>query len=82
MKDNYYYIIGIGYNVIVVKVASVIVPAEGGTGRADNILVPSGGRNLNCDFGFVLVTPGRYPASMQHLPTKDWSPVVDVVPQR
>ncbi len=63
-------------------VASVIVPAEGGTGRADNILVPSGGRNLNCDFGFVLVTPGRYPASMQHLPTKDWSPVVDVVPQR
>ena len=63
-------------------VASVIVPSAGGTGRADNILVPSSGRNLSCDFGFVLVTPGRYPASMQHLPTKDWTPVVDVAPQR
>lgn len=63
-------------------VASVIVPSEGGTGRADNILVPSGGRNLNCDFGFVLTSPGRYPASMKQLPAKDWSPVVDVAPQR
>ena len=64
-------------------VASVLVPGETpGTAQAENILVPSGGRNLNCDFGFVLVTPGRYPASMSQLPTKDWSPVVDVVPMR
>ena len=63
-------------------VASVIVPSEGHTGRADNVLVPSGGRNLNCDFGFVLVNKGQLPASMQHLPVKDWSPVVDVQPQR
>ena len=63
-------------------VASVIAPYESNSGRADNILVPSGGRNLNCDFGFALVSPGRLPASMQHLPTKDWSPVVDVVPLR
>ncbi len=63
-------------------VASVILPAQNNAGRADNILVPSGGRNLNCDFGFVLVNPGRLPASMQHLPVKDWSPVVDVQPKR
>ncbi|MDD4080919.1 MAG: SdrD B-like domain-containing protein [Eubacteriales bacterium] len=63
-------------------VASVLAAGEGATGRVDKVLVPSGGRNLNCDFGFVLVTPGRYPASMENLPTRDWSPVVDVVPMR
>jgi serine-aspartate repeat-containing protein C/D/E len=63
-------------------VGSVILPAQNNAGRADNILVPSGGRNLSCDFGFVLVTPGRLPASMQNLPVKDWSPVVDIEPKR
>ena len=63
-------------------VASVLNPGEGTAGRADKVLVPSGGRNLNCDFGFVLVDSGRLPDSMLNLPTKDWSPVVDVAPMR
>jgi protocatechuate 3,4-dioxygenase beta subunit len=39
------------------------------------VLVPSGGRNMNCDFGFVLKIEGRYPAVMDQIPVMDWSPI-------
>ena len=54
-------------------VASVLSPEEGNKARADGIVVPSGGRNLNCDFGFVPVREGILPESLRHLPQKDWT---------
>lgn len=63
-------------------VASVLPQAEGTTVQVEGIVVPSGGRNLNCDFGFELVTPGQLPASMQQLPQRDWTPLVPTEPKR
>ncbi len=63
-------------------VASILPQSSGTTVAADNIIVPSGGRNLNCDFGFALVREGTLPASMQNLPQKDWTPLVPTVPRR
>ena len=37
------------------------------------VLIPSGGRNLNCDLGFVLVEEDVYPGSMVNLPQIDWN---------
>ncbi len=37
------------------------------------VLIPSGGRNLNCDLGFVLVEDDVYPGSMMNLPQIDWN---------
>lgn len=54
-------------------VASVLSPEEGNQAKADGIVVPSGGRNLNCDFGFVPVREGILPESLRHLPQKDWT---------
>ena len=53
--------------------ASVLPQSEERTVEADGITVPSDGRNLSCDFGFVLRKAGRYPASMQETPETDWS---------
>lgn len=63
-------------------VASVFPAGQEGTARAEGIMVPSKSRNLNCDLGFALKTPGRYPASMQVLPSKDWTPLVPYTPTR
>ncbi len=63
-------------------VASVLNEAKGVTASADNIVVPSGSRNLNCDFGFVPVARGVLPELMRNLPKKDWTPYVNVVPSR
>lgn len=63
-------------------VASVLEQAEGQTAKAEGIVVPSGGRNLNCDFGFVLTQEGRLPASLQNLPQKDWTRVNEQKPAR
>lgn len=39
----------------------------------DGVLIPSGGRNLNCDLGFVLVEEDVYPGTMVNLPKIDWN---------
>lgn len=63
-------------------VASVFPSSQEGTARAEEVIVPSKSRNLNCDLGFALKTPGRYPANMQVLPSKDWTPLVPYTPTR
>lgn len=63
-------------------VASVLGKTEGQTAQAEGIVVPSGGRNLNCDLGFVLVQEGRLPASLENLPQKDWTRVNEQKPAR
>lgn len=63
-------------------VASVFPTGQEGTARAEGVMVPSKARNLNCDLGFALKTPGRYPANMQMLPSKDWTPLVPYTPTR
>ncbi len=63
-------------------VASVLRNGEGQTAYSDEVLVPSGGRNLNCDLGFVLRKEGKFPASMLDLPKKDWTQVNEQKPGR
>ena len=54
--------------------ASVLPQEEAAAVETQGVIVPSGGRNLSCDFGFVLRVAGKYPASMQEEPpTTDWS---------
>ncbi|MBQ1946045.1 MAG: carboxypeptidase regulatory-like domain-containing protein [Clostridia bacterium] len=38
----------------------------------DGVIIPSGGRNLNCDLGFVLVEEDVYPGCMMNLPSINW----------
>lgn len=63
-------------------VASILEQADGNIARAQNVVVPSGGRNLNADLGFVLKQEGRYPASLMNLPTKDWTRMNEQNPKR
>ena len=63
-------------------VASILPEVSGTTVTAEGITVPSGSRNLNCDFGFALVKDGVLPATMQQLPQKDWTPLVPYEPKR
>ena len=63
-------------------VASILQTSEGNIARAEGVIVPSGGRNLNADLGFVLKQEGRYPANMQNLPSKDWTPSNTQNPKR
>ena len=53
--------------------ASVLTETEEATAEAEGITVPSAGRNLNCDFGFVPRQEGGFPASLQDTPATDWS---------
>ena len=53
--------------------SSVLPEDMTGTVEAENILVPSDGRNLNCDLGFMLIQQDVYPVSVQSIPTTDWS---------
>ena len=53
-------------------VNSELEPSEDTTAEAKEILVPSGGRNFNCDFGFVLRKEGKYPASLELTPVTNW----------
>ncbi|MHC1785921.1 MAG: SdrD B-like domain-containing protein [Christensenellales bacterium] len=63
-------------------VASILPETAGTVLTVDGVLVPSGGRNLNADLGFVPVREGELPASMNELPVKDWTPLVPGEPQR
>lgn len=53
--------------------ASVLIPGEGQQATAEGVIVPSAGRNLNCDLGFVLRQEGKYPASLEERFFIDWS---------
>ena len=53
--------------------ASVLTEVDEQTAQALGIIVPSAGRNLNCDFGFILRQEGVYPASLESLSQIDWS---------
>lgn len=63
-------------------VASILEQTDGNIAKAEGVIVPSGGRNLNADLGFVLKQDGRLPASMQNLPEKDWTPSNNQSPKR
>ena len=63
-------------------VASVLPQQPGTALKVEGVVVPSGGRNLNCDFGFQLVSEGVLPPSLQNLPQRDWTPLVPTVPKR
>ena len=63
-------------------VASILKPGEDLSGIAENIIVPSGGRNLSCDLGFALKVDGKLPPSLLSVPQKDWTQVNEQKPQR
>ena len=54
-------------------VASVLPESDELEVEAEGIIVPSAGRNLNCDLGFVLRKEGKYPESLSAAPQTDWS---------
>ena len=54
-------------------VASVIPQDLDGEAEFE-ITVPSGEKNLNMDIGLVLKTNGVYPANMNKIPTRNWTP--------
>ncbi len=53
-------------------VASVLPESDELTVEAAGIIVPSNGRNLSCDFGFVLRTEGKYPEGMSTMLSSIW----------
>jgi hypothetical protein len=63
-------------------VASILRSGDGPTAYSEDVLVPSGGRNLNCDLGFVLKREGVFPLSLLELPQKDWTQVNQQQPKR
>lgn len=65
-----------------VLVASVLEPTEDAIAKAEGVIVPSGGRNLNADLGFVLRQDDVLPEVLKHLPTKDWTRINEQQPKR
>lgn len=55
-------------------VASIMPESSDTTVTFSGVVAPSGGENLHCDLGFALRKSGVYPAVMQQIPTKDWTP--------
>lgn len=53
-------------------VASVLPESDELTVEAEGIVVPSNGRNLSCDFGFVLRKAGQYPEAMSTTLPTSW----------
>ncbi len=61
---------------------SIFPAGQEGTAVAENIVVQGKTTNLNVDIGLTLRTPGVLPSFYHNLPKKDWTPYVDVVPER
>ncbi len=55
-------------------VCSILPESEESVITLDEVIVPSGAKNMNCDLGFVLRTEGVYPESWYTIPVKDWTP--------
>ena len=53
--------------------ASILPESAEHTVEAQGVIVPSAGRNLNCDLGFALLQPGVYPTELEQLYSTDWS---------
>ena len=53
--------------------ASVLPETDQAVAEAQGVIVPSAGRSLNCDFGFVPLTDGVYPKELEQLYSTDWS---------
>ena len=54
-------------------IGSVLPESDEATVSADDVIVPSGTRNLAVDIGFQLRKDGVYPAVMDTIPTTDLS---------
>ena len=54
-------------------IGSVLPESDELTVDANDVIVPSGTRNLAVDVGFMPREDGVYPAVMQTIPTTDWS---------
>ena len=54
-------------------IGSVLPESDELTVDANDVIVPSGTRNLAVDIGFRLREEGKYPAVMDTIPTMDWS---------
>ena len=54
-------------------IGSVLPESDDTIVDADDVIVPSGTRNLAVDIGFMLREEGKYPAVMDTIPTVDWS---------
>ena len=61
---------------------SIFPAGQEGTAVAENIVVQGKTTNLNVDIGLTLRMPGVLPSFYHNLPKKDWTPYVDVVPER
>ena len=53
--------------------ASVLPETDQTVAEAQGVIVPSAGRSLNCDFGFVPLADGVYPKELEQLYSTDWS---------
>lgn len=54
-------------------IGSVLPESEETEVDAEDVIVPSGTRNLSVDLGFRLREEGKYPSVMDTIPTTDWS---------
>lgn len=54
--------------------AASILPEDGEQTVSVSVVIPSGGKNLHCDLGFQLKNAGVYPANMDLIPVKEWTP--------
>lgn len=61
---------------------SAITEHEANIARAKNIIVPSGQKNYNCDFGFITQNNNELPKNLINIPQKDWTPKVPYTPRR
>lgn len=55
-------------------VQSVLPESEETVITLENVIVPSGEKNMNCDLGFVLRAEGVYPEAWYTIPARDWTP--------
>lgn len=58
-------------------VASIMPESDETTVVVTGIIVPSGGKTLHYDLGFLLRKKGVYPAAMDEIPVKDWRPYTE-----
>ena len=55
-------------------VASILPESSETTVVVEDVIVPSMGRNLNVDMGFVLKKKNVYPSELDLTPQKNWTP--------
>ena len=55
-------------------VASILPESDDTTVTVENVVVPSGAKDLNCDLGFALRNADVYPEVMKTVPAVNWTP--------